>query len=294
MNKHRDAVKQLFFWIGLTCSAVLFLLPAICDTAARIGQTEVISTYRELQEKYTETEIKQELQRADAYNRMLAEKQKEEPFFYQGESATDERYESLLAAADGVMGYVEVEEADILLPICHGTDEAVLTSSAGHIYGTSLPVGGRSTHAVIAAHTGYSGAALFDNLISMKEGDRFTVCVPGKRLVYRVGRILTVLPEEADQWLQIQEGQDVVTLYTCTPYGVNDHRLLVSGYRSAEEEKEQREKSEGVVLAAETGAIVRKLLLLLFIPAALLTEGFLRSRRRRKCPDELSCGEERD
>lgn len=143
-------------------------------------------------------------------------------------------YWRLLALDDtGVMGTLSIASLDLCLPIYHGTGEDALSAGVGHIPGSSLPVGGADTHAVLTAHTGLASAELFTALDRMKTGDLFSVCVAGQTLTYRVDQILTVLPDELES-LSIQPGGDYVTLVTCTPYGVNSHRLLVRGARAGD------------------------------------------------------------
>lgn len=143
----------------------------------------------------------------------------------------DKEYGSLLDEGDGIMGTIEIPEISVKLPIFHGTSDAVLASGAGHIKGTSLPVGGRSTHAVIAAHRGLPSAMMFTRIDELRKGDPFYIRTIGRTIAYRVDRISVVGPDDTSK-LKIVPGEDRVTLYTCTPYGVNTKRLLVSGVRA--------------------------------------------------------------
>jgi sortase A len=142
-----------------------------------------------------------------------------------------ERYTQLLnPAGDGIMGYVEIPDIDILLPIYHGTDELVLQVAIGHLDWTSLPTGGPGTHSVISGHRGLPSARLFTDLDKIVVGDLFMLHVLDETLTYEVDQIRIVKPDETDELL-LQEGKDLCTLVTCTPYGVNSHRLLVRGHR---------------------------------------------------------------
>lgn len=147
-------------------------------------------------------------------------------------SKKDEEYQSLLNTGNGVMGAIKVPKQSINLPIYHGTSEEALASGAGHLYGTSLPVGGKSTHSVITGHRGLVEALMFTRLDEVKEGDFFYIEVMGETLGYKVDRISVILPDDTSK-LKIVPGEDRVTLMTCTPYGVNTHRLLISGHRVA-------------------------------------------------------------
>ena len=141
------------------------------------------------------------------------------------------KYEALLnVGGDGIMGYISIPSIGMTLPIYHGTGESVLQKGAGHMVGTSLPVGGIGTHTVISAHTGMANNRMFTDLLLVQEGDFFVLHVLGEELYYEVDQILTVLPTQASA-LKIDPGKDYATLVTCTPYGVNSHRLLVRGHR---------------------------------------------------------------
>ena len=193
-------------------------------------------------------QAKDKLTAARAYNKKLAESgqpilgEAVDPFSAaqggsqaSGEdsaSKKDKEYQSLLNTGNGVMGTIKVPKQSINLPIYHGTSEEALASGAGHLYGTSLPVGGKSTHSVITGHRGLVEALMFTRLDEVKEGDFFYIEVMGETLGYKVDRISVILPDDTSK-LKIVPGEDRVTLMTCTPYGVNTHRLLISGHRVA-------------------------------------------------------------
>ncbi len=147
-------------------------------------------------------------------------------------SAKDKEYQSLLDSGDGVMGAIRIPKISVNLPVYHGTSELTLASGAGHLYGSSLPVGGKNTHSVITGHRGLVEAAMFTRLDEMRVGDYFYIDVMGHTLGYKVDRITEINPDDTSK-LKIVPGEDRVTLMTCTPYGVNTHRLLVSALRSA-------------------------------------------------------------
>ncbi|NEG90204.1 class C sortase [Bifidobacterium aerophilum] len=188
------------------------------------------------------------LKAAREYNRKLAESgqpilgEAVDPFSSQGggshakgedsAASKDKEYQSLLDSGNGVMGTIKVPTVSISLPIYHGTSEEALASGAGHLYGTSLPVGGKSTHSVITGHRGLVEALMFTRLDEVKKGDFMYVEVMGETIGYQVDRISVILPDDTSQ-LKIVKGEDRLTLMTCTPYGVNTHRLLVSGHRVA-------------------------------------------------------------
>lgn len=167
------------------------------------------------------------LRKARAYNRDLA---RQEQTVFGVEPPATNHYFHLLNASGGAMGVVDVPKAHIHLPIYHGTDEQTLARGAGHLFGTSLPIGGKSTHAVITGHSGLARDTLFTHLDRMRVADTFTITVLQRKLRYKVDRITVIEPDNPSS-LRIERGQDRVTLMTCTPYGINTHRLLVSGVR---------------------------------------------------------------
>ena len=177
--------------------------------------------------------------------------------------------------------YIEIPAIDCSLPVYHGTDDAVLQSSVGHLEGSSLPVGGEGTHCVISGHRGLPSARLFTDLDKLKEGDIFLLRVLERTLTYEVDQITVVEPEDMSQ-LEIVEGEDLCTLVTCTPYGINTHRLLVRGHRIPNREEDTKEKSRvssPVIPAAAAGAI---------LVLAVLAAGILVRRRRRMNKEEAN------
>ena len=172
------------------------------------------------------------LSQAKSYNESLTDNVIiTDPFDEEAYRKIGANYEKTLDVdGKGLIGYVEIPKISVNLPICHGTSEKILQKGAGHLQNTSLPIGGKSTHSVISAHTGMPTATMFDYLTEMKKGDAFYIRVIGKTLKYQVDQIKVVLPEKT-QDLHIVKGEDHITLLTCTPYGLNTHRLLVRGVR---------------------------------------------------------------
>ena len=180
-------------------------------------------------------------------------------------SSTDAEYQSLLDSGGGVMGTIRIPKISVRLPIYHGTSQSALASGSGHLYGSSLPVGGRSTHAVITGHRGLVEAMMFTRLDEMRVGDYFYIEVMGRTLGYKVDRISVIEPNDTSK-LKIVPGEDRVTLMTCTPYGVNTHRLLVSAVRSAipgvvPEERNAAKDARLIAIAVSAGVLVSGMLL---------------------------------
>lgn len=180
-------------------------------------------------------------------------------------SSADAEYRSLLDSGGGVMGTIRIPKISVRLPIYHGTSESALASGAGHLYGSSLPVGGKSTHAVLTGHRGLVEAMMFTRLDEMHVGDYFYIEVMGRTLGYKVDRISVIEPNDTSK-LKIVPGEDRVTLMTCTPYGVNTHRLLVSAVRSAipgvvPEEQNAAKDARLIAIAVSAGVLVSGMLL---------------------------------
>ncbi len=230
MRKHLSTILLiLIFLVGLS----LLLYPTVSDYWNSLHQSRAIAQYAEQVANLDNDVYEQLWADAGAYNRTL-------PGTAQRYVLTDEEkeaYEQLLdPSGTGVMGYIEIPEISCSLPIYHGTDEAVLQIAIGHIEGSSLPVGGESTHCVLSGHRGLPSAKLFTDLDKLDTGDTFILRVLDETLTYEVDRILIVEPYELSA-LEIEEGRDYCTLVTCTPYGVNTHRLLVRGHRVENQEE---------------------------------------------------------
>ena len=234
MKKKRNIIKTLLVFLLLIISACLILYPFIANYIFENRVDSVIETVEKNAEDITESRRKAELQAAEEYNRIIANGHVTltDPFVAEGYDYDLNNYDSLLNMTDdGIMGVVEIPSINVSLPIYHGTSEEVLEEGAGHLQGTSLPIGGESTHSVLTGHTGLSHAKLFTDLTELEEGDIFFVEVMGEKLAYKVDQIKVVLPTELDD-LAVIPGGDYCTLLTCTPYGVNTYRLLVRGVRT--------------------------------------------------------------
>ena len=217
MRKHFSTILLvLILMTGLS----LLLYPTVSDAWNALHQTRAIDSYTANVARINDARYKEILQRAEDYNANLVLTESQIP-----------DYESQLnVAGDGIMGYIEIPQIDCTLPIYHGTEAAVLQIAIGHINGSSLPVGGPGTHTILSGHRGLPSARLFSRLDELETGDRFMLHVLDETLTYEVDQIRIVLPDELDE-LSIEEGQDLCTLVTCTPYGINTHRLLVRGHR---------------------------------------------------------------
>lgn len=223
MKKHSGTILLvLIFFVGLA----VMLYPTISDYINQRNQTRVVNSYAQQVDGLSDADYTAYFDAADVFNQEIAADP--DALYHADRFST---YSTTLdVTGTGIMGYITIPRIGVELPIYHGTSDAVLQVAAGHLEGTSLPVGGESTHAVISAHRGLPSAKLFTNLDQLEVGDTFTITVLDRVLTYEVDRISIVLPTETDL-LQPVEGQDYVTLMTCTPYGINTHRLLVRGHR---------------------------------------------------------------
>ena len=209
----------------------LLVYPKVSQWLNSLHQSEVIADYSSAVEGLDDADAQRELKRAEDYNDQLTETVGlTDPF--ENKLEENDQYPTLLNfTAEGVMGYIEIPKINVLLPIYHGVSSGVLSKGIGHLPETSLPVGGESTHCVLAGHSGMSNARLFTDLPKLENGDVFYLHIYNKTLTYTVDQTKKVLPTDTSD-LQIVDGEDYVTLVTCVPIAVNSHRLLVRGTRT--------------------------------------------------------------
>lgn len=235
-----------FLLLIFVCGLGLLLYPTISNIINERNQSRVITRYEENMEELAGEDREMVWRNAYIYNSKLPERLSTNEITNTQES---ELYQDTLnPSGNGVMGVLNIDKINVNLPIYHGTSESVLQVAVGHLPVTSLPIGGESTHAVLSAHTGLPSAKLFTDLDQLEVGDMFTITVMDNIFVYQVDQILVVTPDDGKE-LRIFEGEDYVTLVTCTPYGINSHRLLVRGTRI------QLEEAEEMGLFVETDAV---------------------------------------
>ena len=214
--------------LAAACGAValgLLLYPLVGEFLSEKYHSDVETTYAAAIEDTDDAELTAQRETAEQYNAMLSGA----AITKGGASAPPLAYVDQLTVG-GVMAYVDIPKINVYLPVQHGTGAETLEKAVGHVVGTSLPVGGNSTHAVLSAHSGMASSKLFSDIDQLEKGDKFYIHVLGEVLAYEVDAINTVLPTDTSL-LQIEEGKDYVTLVTCTPFGINTHRLLVRGHR---------------------------------------------------------------
>lgn len=244
-NKENSAMKKLStvlliatFVAGLS----LLLYPTVSNYWNTLHASRAVATYVDAVQNMGEDKRREMLQKAIDYNKSLTSDNQRLTIY----SARRQEYESILDVdGNGMIGYIEIPNINITLPVYHGTNDDVLQIAVGHLDWTSLPVGGTSTHCVLSGHRGLPSAKLFTNLDQVKEGDTFVIRVLDEVLTYEVDQIRIVEPAAVDD-LMIENGKDYCTLVTCTPYGVNSHRLLVRGHRVENESESIRVTSEAI------------------------------------------------
>ena len=280
-KKKKGSVLNILLTLMLLTGLSVMLYPTVSDWWNARHASRAIANYVEAVADTDEDVKKDMLEAASRYNASLTTGVHFKP--------TDEEYaeyESLLdLTGTGIMGYIQIPSINVDLPIYHGTEEAVLQVAIGHIAGSSLPVGGEGSHCVLSGHRGLPSARLFTDLDEMEEGDIFLLNVLNETFTYEVDQVRIVLPEEVDD-LAVVAGKDYCTLVTCTPYGVNTHRMLVRGHRI-----ENPEEETDVVIAAEAQKIPTYYVIpavgipLLFVALAILLA--LSGRKKRKTGKEL-------
>ena len=265
----------LIFLVGLS----VMLYPSVSDAVNRKHQSRAVASYAEEVEQLSDADYQTYFDAADAYNRQL----NTTPNAFYKPDLVSGYAQTLDISGTGIMGYITIPKVSVELPIYHGTDEGVLQVAAGHLEGSSLPVGGAGTHAVISAHRGLPSAKLFTNLDELEVGDRFTITVLNRVLTYEVDQISIVLPTEIDQLLPT-EGMDYVTLMTCTPYGINTHRLLVRGKRveTTESQKHIRVAADAFRIEPIIVAPILAIPMLLAALVGVLVAPHLRKRSKRR------------
>ena len=240
MKKKKNFVWNIFFALVFLAGAGVFLYPTVSDMWNQYRNVRLVSRYDEAVTDLSDNEYEKLWNEAKEYNAEHPVNSIVDAFGEKDDYVLSQPYDQVLDPnGAGLMGSIEIPKINAKLAIYHGLSKTVLEKGVGHVEGTSLPVGGKSTHAVLAAHRGLPSAKLFTDLDQMKKGDIFILHILGKNLAYKVDQIRTVLPEETGE-LDIVEGEDHVTLVTCTPYGVNTHRLLVRGIRTKYAEGEIR------------------------------------------------------
>ncbi|MDY3238658.1 MAG: class C sortase [Anaerovoracaceae bacterium] len=289
--KKKTNSTTIFLILVMIAGLSLLLYPSVSDYWNSFHQTQAIASYAEEVAGMNELEYDRLWTEAQEYNEKLA---KQDSIFMLSDAQKKE-YTSLLdVSGTGIMGYIEIPSIRCSLPIYHGTEESALQIAVGHLEWSSLPVGGESTHCVLSGHRGLPSAKLFTNLDQLKEGDVFMLRVLDEVLTYEVDQILIVEPQETGA-LTIEKGKDYCTLVTCTPYGVNTHRLLVRGHRI-----ENMEDANSIYVTADASQIEPLIvapvlavpILLLLLIAVMLPGSADGKKKRKKKVNQIEEGKE--
>lgn len=246
----RKKLPKIFIGLIFIIGLGIMLYPIISNLYIEHHQGNIINEYNKTVESMPDNTLEKEREKAEGYNKMLTGNMIiTDPFDPEAQKKLEENsdyYNILNIGNDNIIGYIKIPKINVSLPIYHGTSEEVLKRGVGHLQNTSFPISGESTHAVLSGHTGLSSAKLFTDLDKLEEGELFFIEVLGEKLAYKIDQIKIVEPRETSD-LVIKSGEDYVTLVTCTPYGINSHRLLVRGTRIPyTEEVEKEAKNEEI------------------------------------------------
>ena len=284
-SKKSSVKTSVLFILILLVGLSLLLYPSVSNYWNSLHASRAISTYQEAVSKIDQGKLDAMLAEAKAYNKKLFD----EGYTLVLPEPRKESYFKLLdVTGTGIMGYIEIKKLGVYLPIYHGTDESVLQTAVGHIEGSFLPVGGVNTHTVLSGHRGLPSAKLFTDLDKMLVGDTFSLRILNEVLTYEVDQILTVLPQELEP-LNVVAGEDLCTLITCTPYGINTHRLMVRGHRIDTPEDAKTIRVPGDALRVNTAVVsvflAVPVLLALFILVLVRSPGQGRKKPKAKSAD---------
>lgn len=283
MRKKKGKLSTILLIAALLVGLSVMLYPVISDWWNSKTQSRAIATYMEQVEQLDETDYEEILKRANEYNEEI--KKLRSPFTEY--DSVENYYEILDITGTGIMGYISIPQIRVELPIYHGTSEGVLNVAVGHLQGTTLPVGGEGTHSVISAHRGLPSAKLFSDLNQLVEGDTFTITVLKDVYTYEVEEINIVEPDQMDKLICVP-GQELVTLMTCTPYGVNSHRLLVRAHRidTVYDKETSKASTDAVLLDSMTVVPFVAAPLLILLIAYWVWGG--RKNKKKKSIEELA------
>lgn len=277
--------KRAFYLIGFLIGFVILMYPTFSDLWNRYRNSILVNDYEQQVAQIDTVQKDQILADARAYNEQHTVNSVEDAFDESEDYILTHPYDQLLNPnGDEVMGSIEIPKINVDLAIYHGTGTESLEKGVGHVQGTSLPVGGAGTHAVLAAHRGLANAKLFTDLDQMEKGDKFFLHILGDTLAYEVDQILVVEPDDMSA-LQIEQGQDLVTLLTCTPYGVNTQRLLVRGHRIPYSEQEKEDEKDKQTIRLQRDEPIRFLaagLMAVFLVITIIRGAISRHDRKKQ------------
>ncbi|WP_413537670.1 class C sortase [Enterococcus malodoratus] len=271
-------MKRIILIVLLLISGIgIIAYPFIGNYLNQKNATQVMDNYQKAADKLTPKQIAELFQHAQIYNENLLGQPAHDPFMPGSGIVMPDNYYRVLNV-DGTMGQIEVPSIGVNLPIYHGTKDQVLRKAAGHLEGSALPIGGEGTHTVLTSHTGLTQAKLFTDLTELKKGDHFYIHVLDRTLAYEVDKISVIEPEQTER-LKAVKGKDYATLLTCTPYGVNSHRLLVRGKRVAYQPQKTVKKKR---MTKENHLMLKAVLITSGVMLLLILFNYWRNKQKEK------------
>lgn len=287
----KRTIQNILFGLMFLVGFGVLVYPTVSDQWNTYRQSQLITVYDSFVEELDEEDFTEYWEAARAFNNTFSENSIYADAFgteETGELENSEYWKVLNLSGDGIMGYISIPKINIKLAIYHGVEETVLQTGVGHLNGTKLPIGGESTHSVLAAHRGLPSARLFTDIDQLQKGDMFYIHMLDEVLAYQVDQVLDMVDkddmETLSSELQITEGEDHITLFTCTPYGVNSHRLLVRGTRVEYNGEEEVEPTivDTMVQSVQNYYMIYLILGLSITLLVILIMKFIFSRKRRK------------
>ena len=287
----KRTIQSILFGLMFLIGFGILVYPTVSDQWNTYRQSQLITIYDSFVEELDEEDFSEYWEAAKVFNNTFSENSIYADAFgteETGELENSEYWKVLNLAGDGIMGYISIPKINIKLAIYHGVEETVLQTGVGHLNGTKLPIGGESTHSVLAAHRGLPSARLFTDIDQLQRGDRFYIHMLDEVLAYQVDQVLDMVDKDdmdtLSSALQITEGEDYITLFTCTPYGVNSHRLLVRGTRVEYNGEEDVEETivDTMVQSVQNYYMIYLILGLSITLLVILIMKFVFNRRNRK------------
>jgi sortase A len=242
--KKKGLINKIVSFMALLCGIIALSYPHISQYLSEKNSTRATDEYAQKMQLLTEEKQEAMWKEAEEYNENLTGSPVHDPFVPGSGIVMPDNYYKVLNVG-GTMAAIEIPKINVKLPIYHGTNESVLNKAVGHMEGSALPIGGKGRHSVITGHTGLAHAKIFTDLTELAERDHFYVKVLGETLAYEIDQIAIIEPDQTE-YLKVVEGEDYVTLLTCTPYGVNSHRLLVRGKRTPYDPSKKESPNRGV------------------------------------------------
>lgn len=266
----RSKIKITIAFLMLIVGIGIMLYPIVSRYYSQNTQMEAVQYYTNNVDSMDKDDVKSEFKKAKTYNENLSGAEIHDPFVPNSGYVLPDNYNDVLNISNGIMGNIEIPKIDINVPIYHGTSEVVLAKGIGHIRETSLPIGGKSCHSVLCGHRGLSNAKLFTDLNKLKINDEFYINILDEKHVYKVDQIKVVEPGDTHD-MRIIKGKDYITLLTCTPYGINSHRLLIRGQRDMDKETELLKiKNEDQINKNTTSIDSNKTSIIIYFPIIII------------------------